>query len=58
MFQCDCLCHRTCHLCGKPFVGPNDRHVNCVDTADPVFGTTTGTIYTMPDSLEPWPDKK
>lgn len=35
-YVCDCECHDTCHLCGRPFVKVDGRvvpHVNCMDTA-------------------------
>jgi hypothetical protein len=56
MFECDCKCHRICHICGSLFAGPNDYHVNCCDNV--ASGTVTPTIYTVPDRYKPWPGEK
>lgn len=35
-FHCDCDCHKTCHVCGGPFImeigGRVQPHINCADT--------------------------
>lgn len=56
--KCDCKCHRTCHSCGQPFIGPNDYHTNCGDS-DPASSPRGHGMngYTLTkDRTEPWPN--
>lgn len=61
MFNCDCECHKTCHLCGKPFLSPNDVHINCADMGESrsypegklMWTTDHQTYFDDKDELEP-----
>jgi len=52
-YQCNCECHRTCHTCGRPFIGPNDYHINCGDTIQ--ASGSIGNFTANKDRMEPWP---